>query len=102
LQEVHLTDFSTAPATHLFRKRGNSTSPESVDPLPPLGAFCVGMTLQQEVRHKSEDVDDTVLLDVVRALGRRVKVVSREYDIPYIAGYNTDGHTVLCQNHFAG
>ncbi len=35
------------------------------------------MKLQREVRHKSEDVDDTVLLDVVRAMRRRVKIVSR-------------------------
>ena len=57
------------------------------------------MKLQQEVRHKSEDVDDTVLLDVVRAIRRRVKIVSREYDIPYIAGYSTDGHTVYIDRH---
>jgi hypothetical protein len=44
------------------------------------------MKLEQEVRHNSEDVDDKVLLDVVRALRRRVRVVSREYDVPYIAG----------------
>ncbi len=60
------------------------------------------MKLQREVRHKSEDVDDTVLLDVVRAMRRRVKIVSREYDIPYIAGYSTDGQTVFIDRHFAG
>ncbi len=54
------------------------------------------MKLQREVRNKSEDVDDTMLLDVVR---RRVKIVSREYDIPYIAGYSTDGHTVFIDRH---
>lgn len=52
------------------------------------------MKLQREVRHKSEDIDDMVLLDVVRVIRRRVKIVSRDYDIPYIAGYSTDGHTV--------
>ncbi len=57
------------------------------------------MKLQQEVRHKLEDVDDTVLLDVVRALRRRVKVVSRDNDIPYIAGYSTDGQTVFIDRH---
>jgi hypothetical protein len=55
--------------------------------------------LQEEVRHKSEDVDDTVLLDVIRAIRRRVRTVSREYDIPYIAGYSTDGHTVFIDRH---
>jgi hypothetical protein len=48
------------------------------------------MKLEQEVRHKSEDVDDEVPLDVVRALRRRVRIVSREYDVPYIAGYSED------------
>src|SRR5437868_5407003 len=58
------------------------------------------MKLEQEVRHKSEDVEDDVLLDVVRAIRRRVRIVSREYDIPYIAGYSVDGHTVFIDRHF--
>lgn len=57
------------------------------------------MKLQQEVRDKSEDVDDTMLLDVVRAIGRRVRIVSRDYDIPYIAGYSIDGHTVFIDRY---
>jgi hypothetical protein len=48
------------------------------------------MKLDQEVRHKSEDIRDDVLLDVVKALQRRVRVINREYDIPYIAGYSKD------------
>jgi hypothetical protein len=59
----------------------------------------VAMRLEQEVRHRSEDIDDEVLLDVVRALGRRVRVVNREFDIPYIAGYSRDGHTVFIDRH---
>jgi hypothetical protein len=31
------------------------------------------MNLQKELRHKSEDIDDAVLLDVVKALRRRVQ-----------------------------
>src|SRR3954468_16641880 len=57
------------------------------------------MKLDREVRHKSEDIDDDVLLDVVRAIRRRVRVVNREYDIPYIAGYSMDGHTVFIDRH---
>ncbi len=57
------------------------------------------MNLQQEVRHKSEDIDADVLRDVVRAIGRRVKVVNRAYDIPYIAGYSVDGTTVFIDRH---
>jgi hypothetical protein len=57
------------------------------------------MKLDGEVRHKSEDIDDAVLLDVVQAIRRRVRIVSREYDIPYIAGYSADGHTVFIDRH---
>ena len=55
--------------------------------------------LDREVQHKSEDIDDDVLLDVVQAIRRRVRVVSREYDVPYIAGYSVDGHTVFIDRH---
>lgn len=57
------------------------------------------MNLQQEVRHKSEDIEDAVLLDAVRAIGRRVHVINHEYDIPYIAGYSIDGDTVFIDRH---
>jgi hypothetical protein len=57
------------------------------------------MKLDREVRHKSEEIDDTVLLDVVRAIRRRVRVINREFDIPYIAGYSVDGNTVFIDRH---
>src|SRR2546421_8255546 len=57
------------------------------------------MKLEQEVRHKSEDIEDEVLLDVVRAIRRRVRTVSHDFDIPYIAGYSVDGHTVFIDRH---
>jgi hypothetical protein len=57
------------------------------------------MQLDREVRHKSEDIADDVLGDVVKAIRRRVKVVNREYDIPYIAGYSVDGRTVFIDRH---
>ena len=57
------------------------------------------MNLQREVRHKSEDIEDDVLVDVVRAIRRRVRRVSHAYDIPYIAGYSIDGHTVFIDRH---
>jgi hypothetical protein len=56
--------------------------------------------LEREVRHRSEDIDDEVLSDVVRAIHRRVRVINRNYDIPYIAGYSVDGHTVFIDRHF--
>jgi hypothetical protein len=53
------------------------------------------MNLDREVRHKSEDIDDDVLLDAIKAIGHRVRIVNRNYDILYIAGYSKDGHTVF-------
>jgi hypothetical protein len=44
----------------------------------------LAMRLDQEVRHTSEDIQDDVLLDGVKALKRRVRVINREYDIPYM------------------
>jgi hypothetical protein len=55
--------------------------------------------LEREVRHKSEDIEDDVLLDAVKAIRRRVRIVNRDYDIPYIAGYSRDGHTVFIDRH---
>src|SRR3954464_5225052 len=57
------------------------------------------MNLQREVRHKSEDIEDNVLVDAVRAIRRRVRRVSHAHDIPYIAGYSRDGHTVFIDRH---
>jgi len=55
--------------------------------------------LQREIRHKSEDIDDDVMLDAVKAIRRRVRVVNRDYDIPYIAGYSREGDTVFIDRH---
>jgi hypothetical protein len=52
------------------------------------------MMLEREVRHKSEDISDDVLSDVVKAIGRRVRV-SHDYDVSYIAGYSTDGRVFI-------
>jgi len=39
------------------------------------------VTGEREVRHKSQDTEDAVLLDVVQGIRRRVRVV--KFDIPY-------------------
>src|SRR5436309_10607443 len=57
------------------------------------------MKLDREVRHRSEDIDREVLLDAVKAIRRRLRAVSHDYDIPYIAGYSLDGHTVFIDRH---
>jgi hypothetical protein len=59
------------------------------------------MKLEDEVRHTSEEVDDAVLEDVIRALHRRVKL-DHEHDIPYIAGYSKDGKTIYIDRHLPG
>jgi hypothetical protein len=53
----------------------------------------------QEVRHRSGDISSAVLLDAIRAIGRRVGVTNRKYDIPYVAGYSVDGKTVFIDRH---
>jgi hypothetical protein len=53
----------------------------------------------REVRHKSDDISADVLLDAIRAIGRRIRVTNRKYDIPYIAGYSVDGKTVFIDRH---
>jgi hypothetical protein len=35
----------------------------------------------------------------VKAIRRRVRVVDHTHDIPYIAGYSRDGHTVFIDRH---
>src|SRR5437588_4248308 len=57
------------------------------------------MKLDREVKHKSEDINDKVLLDVVKAIGRRVRVINRSSDIPYVAGYSKDGSTIFIDRH---
>jgi hypothetical protein len=57
------------------------------------------MNLQAEVHHRSEDVADVVLLDVVKAIRRCIRGVNHDYDIPYIAGYSVDGYTVFIDRH---
>src|SRR5215213_3089078 len=66
---------------------------------PSTGTSEMRLHLEREVRHVSEDIDDAVLADVVKAIRRRVTTVSRDYDIPYIAGYSRDGKTVFIDRH---
>lgn len=55
--------------------------------------------LDAAVRHWTEVVSDECLLDVVAALMQRVPNIDRTYDIPYIAGYSTNGNTVFIDRH---
>jgi len=53
----------------------------------------------REVHTWSDKVSDQVVDDLVAALIKRPAHVSRAYDIPYIAGYSEDGHTVFIDRH---
>ena len=55
--------------------------------------------LNAEVKHRTEIVSEECLLDVVAALMQRVPNIDRNYDIPYIAGYSTDGRTIFIDRH---
>ncbi len=57
------------------------------------------MKRQQEAHQHSEDVSDEVLLDVVRAIRRRVTKIDHSYDVPYIAGISKDASTVYIDRH---
>ena len=55
--------------------------------------------LDREARHKSENIEDDVLSDTVKALRRRIRCIDRTYDIPYIAGYSRDGRVIFIDRH---
>jgi len=106
-----VTDCSTvsyADLLHLarvVRKNMRDLHPRDMIDLSPSCGYRARMNTRTEgdgathgpakrVRHKSKDIDDLALLDVVKALRRRVRKISHAYDVPYIAGYSRDGKTV--------
>jgi hypothetical protein len=52
-----------------------------------------------EVGTWSDKISDAVVTDLVAAVLARPQHISREYDIPYIAGYSRDGRTVFIDRH---
>jgi hypothetical protein len=52
-----------------------------------------------EVGTWSDKISNAVMEDLVKALVERPRKISREYDIPYIAGYSKDGGTVYIDRH---
>ena len=52
-----------------------------------------------EVHSWSDKVSNAVVHDLVAALIRRPAKVSRAFDVPYIAGYSSDGRTVYIDRH---
>lgn len=47
----------------------------------------------------SEDVSNGVVNDLVPAALARARSISRDYDIPYVAGYSVDGRTIFIDRH---
>jgi hypothetical protein len=55
--------------------------------------------LQRELRHKSEDIHDLVLLDVVESAPAEAS--QDQPCLPYIAGYGEDGKTAFIDRHLS-
>jgi hypothetical protein len=54
---------------------------------------------RRECKTWSDKVSNAVVDDLVAALVKRPAKISREFDIPYIAGYAKDGATVFIDRH---
>jgi hypothetical protein len=87
--QLHGTEFAKP------RRRGQHTRLEETRSASLFRACYRGISREG----KSEDIDDTILLDAVQSICRRVRVINRSYDIPYIAGYSVDGKTVFIDRH---
>jgi hypothetical protein len=55
----------------------------------------IGAAAFRELHDPVVDID----LHEIEALRRRVRRVSHDYDIPYIAGYSVDGKTIFIDRH---
>ena len=53
----------------------------------------------QEVRAKSDDISNDVMLDVLKAVNARVKKLDRNHDVPYVAGYSQNGEKIYIDRH---
>jgi len=52
-----------------------------------------------EVHACSDEISSAVIRDAMRAIISRIDAVDRSYDIPYVAGYSSDGRTVFIDRH---
>ena len=55
--------------------------------------------LEAEVETWTEDVSGRALLEMLAAALTRPVRISREFDIPYLAGYSRDGKTIYIDRH---
>ncbi len=55
--------------------------------------------LEEEAQTWSENISIDVINDLVPAVLARPASISRDYDIPYVAGYSQDGRTIYIDRH---
>src|SRR5947209_18839599 len=55
--------------------------------------------LEAEVATWTEEISGGVVNDLVEAALARASRISRDYDIPYVAGYSVDGRTIFIDRH---
>jgi hypothetical protein len=55
--------------------------------------------LEAEILTWTEEVSNGVVNDLVPAALARARTISRDYDIPYVAGYSVDGRTIFIDRH---
>lgn len=55
--------------------------------------------LEAEVITWTEEISNGVVNDLVPAALARARTISRDYDIPYVAGYSMDGRTIFIDRH---
>ncbi|HZP20403.1 MAG TPA: hypothetical protein VFB16_09360 [Bauldia sp.] len=55
--------------------------------------------LEAEVRTWTEDISDAAILEMMSAALKRPARISRDFDIPYAAGYSSDGRVIYIDRH---
>jgi hypothetical protein len=55
--------------------------------------------LEAEVKTWTEEISGPLMGDLLDAALARPAQISRQYDIPYVAGYSTDGRTIFIDRH---
>lgn len=53
----------------------------------------------KEVQSWTDDISFAVITEAMHAILKRIRKIDRSYDIPYVAGYSRDGHTVFIDRH---
>lgn len=54
---------------------------------------------ESEVHTWTDDISFAAITEATHAILKRIRKIDRSYDIPYVAGYSRDGHTVFIDRH---